>query len=1290
MTENQAPSRRRRRQGSRRAVFPIDHIQVVAPPEVASESGGRQIRSEATQNPANNTKVEQSTTIHGVPRDNHNKDVGNIKNGLLACSDSSDDEMTGSSRLKSRVRVNYEQKQKKNPEPWWITADSEHLEELVMSRLNDIVTHAEEKDEDQYVMDFLDRKIGLVEEEDVMQRLLHAIQGAEDIDYVKSCPSSIIENEMNNEIRSDWNINTKKSRTSTIWEGKMIPSLLSSRDGDIDGVGTCCLEKNSSLKASSKVTMIEEIKLKKIQYTLPKWIPTCSGTYTDDQLLFTPEDFHFCVIEPVTNQIPQLSRCNRSSWMVEISDYDQASYLLEAYGIEANVKYFDALKIHTEGYIRKRIASINLKWLLEDDDSLELEVALNIHRGPIGIKFSKYTFVVRATDNNGASQTEPQEPVGLWIKGVLQNKELSRSLGGNEACRNGCAILSVDGVHVCDALELKKILLQAKADESRESITIRMCLSKYAKLDQVPKQVMQSIRRRDGKPYNPDLYKSFKEETSPSLTRPELSRVGNQISPLLSSTTMTNVSSRMSNNSNGASEDQKVNVRGVDKLNKRGGDCDDELKTVKDSNEELDFPTMDDVRDRLVDSDDDEEGKNINKAKAIRIHVQQYANFEKKLQPIVHLDYKDTEIHEKSILSSMWKQHKVLFGNTCDDSCDCISRIPELVANVIRDDTLKKKKRGIETEQELEGRICGISLYFVPKVLPLLRKEYPTETPTQLIKRLIYMWSLHQSRRMYNGRFGVRCSESCACNELFDDIFQKGSMENVKNTNVPLPKITTKGQPNESINHITPSDMAIGQNLKRKTSICSLKEPESPQQQKKQKMQSMSVNSISNPTQEHKTFISTMTNRTFEVVLDASKPLGGYFQTERGQNSRSKVFILSIYANGQLAMDKRIKIGAQVVAVMVANHRKLVLNHGFFQSCYTNANRKRQKLCVVLDSSFKAGHASAVLDDNWNSRGSWTGISNNHLGWAGGANCVPKFDRRKVDPRNSVGSSGWAGGGNYANWRKPSGENIPKSSYANERRPADSGVPNMPSSSKMYEQRKLRGPLSRDWRHNQKESPAQFPRVTHHGSDINILRDTIQNKSCGNLIDLLENGSFTMNKNILNAALREQYRCIGEELVRMRHSSHTDLIRKENDLEAKNKILKLYINCSYLIDRAISLRYWTVISFEVKHLMLNNKLSTDDGLIGGTVRSQYPVIDMGSLPLRKRANYISYDVNDSGDDQDSFHGAMHNNYKISLDQRQMVIDIFQDSRYGSSIRTKLGSFTFELNEIEGKCKSIST
>ena len=426
------------------------------------------------------------------------------------------------------------------------------------------------------------------------------------------------------------------------------------------------------------------------------------------------------------------------------------------------------------------------------------------------------------------------------------------------------------------------------------------------------------------------------------------------------------------------------------------------------------------------------------------------------------------------------------------------------------------------------------------------------------------------------------------------------------------------------------------------------------------------------------------------MVLDASKPLGGYFQTERGQNSRSKVFILSIYANGQLAMDKRIKIGAQVVAVMVANHRKLVLNHGFFQSCYTNANRKRQKLCVVLDSSFKAGHASAVLDDNWNSRGSWTGISNNHLGWAGGANCVPKFDRRKVDPRNSVGSSGWAGGGNYANWRKPSGENIPKSSYANERRPADSGVPNMPSSSKMYEQRKLRGPLSRDWQHNQKESPAQFPRVTHHGSDINILRDTIQNKSCGNLIDLLENGSFTMNKNILNAALREQYRCIGEELVRMRHSSHTDLIRKENDLEAKNKILKLYINCSYLIDRAISLRYWTVISFEVKHLMLNNKLSTDDGLIGGTVRSQYPVIDMGSLPLRKRANYISYDVNDSGDDQDSFHGAMHNNYKISLDQRQMVIDIFQDSRYGSSIRTKLGSFTFELNEIEGKCKSIST
>ena len=342
---------------------------------------------------------------------------------------------------------------------------------------------------------------------------------------------------------------------------------------------------------------------------------------------------------------------------------------------------------------------------------------------------------------------------------VVPDKGLAQALGGHEACANGCAILSIDGLKISDALELKRIVTEAMEDKSKELVIMTICLSRYANLERVPDRLMQKIRRRDGKPYDPNFYQTLNAPPLPPSPPP------------LPSELLTNQSDDCKEN---RGDDKKGKSVATVNVKKRRWDVqgessvddlhDNESHAVTPTNDDADFPLADVDSDNF--DDDEQESGSSHNGTRVKNPLQRFGEFEKKLRPLVHLDYKDTIIHEKSILSSMWVQHKLLFGETCGDNCNCISQLPELVANVVKDYISKqeiKGKKNVETEQELEGRICGIFQYFVPRFVPLLKREYPTGTYAELTNRLIDMWSLHQKNRMYNGMFGVRCSEGCGC-----------------------------------------------------------------------------------------------------------------------------------------------------------------------------------------------------------------------------------------------------------------------------------------------------------------------------------------------------------------------------------------------------------------------------------------------------------------------------------------------------------------------------------------------
>lgn len=176
------------------------------------------------------------------------------------------------------------------------------------------------------------------------------------------------------------------------------------------------------------------------------------------------------------------------------------------------------------------------------------------------------------------------------------------------------------------------------------------------------------------------------------------------------------------------------------------------------------------ARTDFVDSAGDDSVHSI----AANTHLQRLQEFEGKFRRLVRLDYKDTKIHMKLVLSSLWTKHKKLFGeaSSCDENCRCIDFLPELEADVL-DDCLRRQKRSktpLEPRYVLHQYVPGIMKHFSYRFMPKLRETYKNETPGQLIDRLCDMWAFHIRTRQY----GVHCGENCLCEGEWDQLFGKG------------------------------------------------------------------------------------------------------------------------------------------------------------------------------------------------------------------------------------------------------------------------------------------------------------------------------------------------------------------------------------------------------------------------------------------------------------------------------------------------------------------------------------
>jgi hypothetical protein len=832
--------------------------------------------------------------------------------------------------------------------------------------------------------------------------------------------------------------------------------------------------------------------------------------------------------------------------------------------------------------------------------------------------------------------------LGAYIKAIYPSGTLARDLGSKGAYEMGSAILAVNDKEIANSTELEEIVSRAKmrcGDRSRSTsiLKLSLCLSKYADLSDAPNFSKLNIRRRDGRPYKVDVYENYRMYRAIELQKSRDNKPDDDVDGDGNEEEEETDHPKVPVKTKRKRKDQRAQ-KSDERKSKRNKIIRKEVESESDHDTEID--TFDVVNDKATDEIDKTTVKNGEIEKVQRKAndgIKRFWNFEKKFKPLIDLDYKDTKINIKKSCSSIFSAHKSLFGEDaiCGDDCECFLRLPELGVNVIKEHIAQQNKKGknVETEQELEGRTRGIFQYFAPRFFPLLKKEYPGETQDQLINRLVDMWPTHMANRIY----GVRCIKGCACEGEWDQIFGRGDKAKAKEFTASMKK-RSKKRPTSQIDQEKQSKTSTSgpaiPRKKKKAPATTSHALTSIQSERGEKRNTPSSENAHNKNGNKKpkrlstmiTNMSTLSRELFEVAFETSTELGGYFRTEFLPNGGSRCRVYSKYATGQLAKDLRITNGTSVVSVITGNTVNKISNHTELKQFYDNAKRSRKTLCLLLKNQgvSPASTSNNIDTDSWNKFGIWVSTIND--GWAGGGTSkadqysptMPRFTQTTESNNTSVSagknksrsiSQKSTHDSDLPEWttiistaepghtkRAPSKPLIRTNETKRKRKRSKKVVFSMPKNEEFFF---LQDEAS-NVRRVETTTETQTHQMSPQLSTEEMFIDAIQNKSCKDVIEALENGAIR-DLNRYESVLKVQYDFVGNELKRIgKLTGGANATKEKNDLNAKYIVLSIYLNTINLIEKTMSLKKWYAIGIELRHIDLERTHNTID-MIGGMV-----------------------------------------------------------------------------------------
>jgi hypothetical protein len=451
--------------------------------------------------------------------------------------------------------------------------------------------------------------------------------------------------------------------------------------------------------------------------------------------------------------------------------------------------------------------------------------------------------IVSSSENLGASVLRNDTDPGLVISYFKKDQQLERILG-KKACTHGACLIQAGGQPISSASELVGISESAKLDGG--TYQIRLCFRDGVDLSGVDKSKLVAgrinPRRKNGFMYPPWTWVAPIPPSTTSNPEQERRDVKNQ------------------------TREAKDNNRGKPAKQKR---------TTPESTTGSSPPLKKVARSEAPNAAPSDAQ---NKAQH---GIESYTAFKSKYRWMLLTEYKEIGVKVQKANSSMWNQHKILFGENaiCDDNCRCVFSLENMTRNVVSDFKKIETKKDPTKEVEI-GAAVGFVDRFAPRFTPLLRKEYPEETPSKILQRLERMWDAHRMNR----NFGITCRKECQCGEGWELVFGQGDPSAVANTRKSKRK----------------DHSPLGQLLKKRKLT--------PESSAGSMTNDKQLQSAPLPRIAAKPKTSGINRQSYEVEFDAKLPLGAYFVTER-KPTGNECKIFSVWEKGQRKDERRIHRG---------------------------------------------------------------------------------------------------------------------------------------------------------------------------------------------------------------------------------------------------------------------------------------------------------------------------------------------------------------------------------------------
>jgi len=264
-----------------------------------------------------------------------------------------------------------------------------------------------------------------------------------------------------------------------------------------------------------------------------------------------------------------------------------------------------------------------------------------------------------------------------------------------------------------------------------------------------------------------------------------------------------------------------------------------------------------------------------------------------------------------------------------------------------------------------------------------------------------------------------------------------------------------------------------------------------------------------------------------------------------------------------------------------------ISTHNHLRELYEEACRSRKSLKVVFQEPAQArdGEGEDKSEADWGNSGSWEGGT--ATGWDGGFSYIQKSgigntrDSSRILPRAMERST--------IAMSVPGGRRLSSSGSNPERKKSTSFAETI-STVRFF---RTDSPPRRD----RPDLASLVPTAESlpPSDSSNAFRDAVQNGTPKAVVEALNVGAPS-DERIIDRILEEQYIKLKEALEHIKRASQNGspdaVLTRGTELKEKEKILKIYINAFFAIDKAFSLDSWSRFEFRIRSIELHKSVGT--------------------------------------------------------------------------------------------------